>query len=127
MEKHKFRLVKISSPTCVPCVAMAKAKTLEKFEAKYPEVQVESHMVSEFDGEEDKVSEMSEAEKEASDLCDQLDVQSFPTIIFFDAEGKELVRADEALGWSGLVKLYESARLKADKVARKASKSGAEA
>ncbi len=110
--EHKFRLIKVGAPWCGPCQAMAKAKTLEKFGEKHPEVRVEEYTLSDEDGEEG--AKLSDAEKEANDLADEYDVEAIPTCIITDMDGNELARTDEATGLSGLLKLYAKAKEKAE-------------
>jgi thiol-disulfide isomerase/thioredoxin len=111
-EEPKLILRKFGALWCGPCKAMARAKTLEKFEGLHANVEVKVYDVD---------------DEAAEKLSDELDVQAVPAFIFEDLEGNIVARDDGATNLAGLEKLYKLAldnlaSGKFGKVARKRKK-----
>ena len=78
----KITLLKFGAVWCGPCVALSKAKTLEKFARAHPEVEVQKH------------DDTEKGSDKWSELADENGVKSMPTLVW-KAGGKVLFRSSD--------------------------------
>lgn len=101
----KIRLLKFGATWCGPCKALARAKTLEKFAEKHPDVKLELYdVVDEDDLEEGQ--ELTKDQVATNELSAHYDVQAFPTILFVDSDGELLGELQDAPTMKNLEALY---------------------
>lgn len=103
------RLVKFGSKTCSACAEMAKAKTLEKFKARFPEVRVVSLDVTDDEGESPTLAESSDGVDYRANyaLSDDYGVEALPTLVFEVEGAGEVARIDGAASVRDLSEAYE--------------------
>ncbi len=111
MSEKKFRLLKFGAKWCGACNAMARARTLEKFNERHPEVTVELIDIPDDVDDHGKPLKLTQEELEIVELADEWDIRSLPALIFVPEDNLdfELARSDEATTLSGLEKLYARA------------------
>ena len=119
-KQTKLRLVKFGSPHCSPCVAMDKAKTLEKLQAKFPDLEVEKiDLMLDPDFKDGLSDDQVKAMTANGDIADEYDVEAMPTFVFETDDGTEVHRETGGQSLSGLETAYKDA-LK--KLSRKGAK-----
>jgi thiol-disulfide isomerase/thioredoxin len=101
----KLKLVKVGAAWCGPCHTLAKRGTLEKFEAKHPDVKVEVHDDPSEDG------EPTAGTKRWESYADSLNVKSLPTLVWFHGT-EELLRSSDVSA-AGIEAQYARALKKA--------------
>lgn len=94
MSDPKVKLIKWGADWCGPCTAMKRARTLEKFVEKHPNIELSIVDVDTKSGE---------------DLAYDYEIDGIPHFIFESDDGSELVRLGGATTINGLEKLYEKA------------------
>ncbi len=103
----KLKLLKVGAKWCPPCQALDKRGTLEKFEAKHPDVKVEIHDDPRADPE---VGSASRWEA----FVDKWNVRAFPTLIWV-AGDTELLRTTDVSA-AGIEAQYEKALKKMERL-----------
>lgn len=100
----KIRLLKFGSKTCGACVAMSKARTLEKFAEAHPGVTVLALDIADEHGESPALGDY----KKHYELSDEYEVTALPTTIM-EVEGVgEVVRLEGAVNAKDLAEAYET-------------------
>ena len=99
-----YKLIKFEAGTCAFCKSMDKAKTLEKFAQKHPEVTVLKCMIAD-----DKGIPYKDGERWAN----VYGIGALPTLVFETGDGRELVRIEGAAPPSALEKLFKQAQERA--------------
>lgn len=110
--RPRMRLLKFGSKTCGPCIGMDKAKTLERFVEKHPEVQVATFDISDEEGESPpkKVGDPKSIDYKANmKLSDVYRVTALPTLVFEVEMFGEMRRIEGASTLKDLEKAYEQA------------------
>lgn len=102
MSEPKLRLVKFGAAYCPPCRHMDRAKTLEKFVERHPNVVLKKLDVADENGHVPPGS----AFDEANQIAYKRKVVSIPTLIFETPDGKELVRHVGSITARNLERLY---------------------
>ncbi len=102
----RFRAIKFGSKTCGACVAMDRAKTLERLAEANPDLELVKLDIGDEEGDCPRGSTFDDAFK----LSDAYEVESLPTIIFESLDGGELAREEGGLAYRQLEKLFESAK-----------------
>lgn len=102
---YKYKLIKFEAGTCAFCKSMDKAKTLEKFAAKHPDVQVLKCMIAD-----DKGVPYKDGERWAN----VYGVAALPTLVVETIDGRELGRVEGALPPSALEKVFRQAQERAE-------------
>jgi thiol-disulfide isomerase/thioredoxin len=105
-----MKLLKFGAEWCGPCQSMKKAKTLEKFAEKHPDVKVEDYWTKEYP--EGHAKEGQEIEDDpANVLAEKYEIQALPTLLFIDAEDEDLILAQDegAMSMAMLEKLHAKA------------------
>lgn len=100
----RINIWKFSSPHCGPCIALDKARTIERF--------AEAHASD--------VSSRNVDVHEAEALADEFDIRATPTIVFVDSNGEEFDRIEGPPTLASLTKMYRYclAELKAEDAER---------
>lgn len=93
--QKKLRLLKFGSDHCGPCVSMKRARTLERFGEKYPEVEC---------------FEIDVDQKDGDAKATRYGVQGIPTLVFESLDGIEIAREDGGMNLLSLEKLYKSVK-----------------
>lgn len=101
--KPKIRLLKFGSLTCGACESMARARTLERFRQKHPEVNVVDLLISDAKGNSPEGSDFAKNYK----LSDDYGVQSLPTLIFEVENVGEVIRFDGAASLKQIEEAYD--------------------
>ena len=101
----KIRILKFVSKTCSACAAMSKARTVERFVEKHPEVAVVEKVISD---ESNEVPDGTEYEA-AYALADGYGVSAVPTLIFEAQHHGEVSRVEGAVNLKQLEDEYEAA------------------
>jgi thiol-disulfide isomerase/thioredoxin len=115
-----IKVIKFGGLSCPACLAMNKAKTLDRLAEDFPIVDVISLDVNDADGETPKGSKFDENYA----LSDEYEVDTLPTIIFEDAEsGDELNRVEGAVSFKDLRKVLDGAIEEREAIARRKSAS----
>lgn len=96
-----YKLIKFESGTCAFCKSMDKAKTLEKFAAKYPDVTVIKCMIADTKG-----AIFEDGEKWAN----AYGISALPTLVLETDDGRELVREEGSMPLGALEKMLERAK-----------------
>lgn len=106
--KPRVRLLKFGSKTCGACIAMDKARVLERLQSEYPHVKVVKLDISDEDGESPAPKAMGEVDYKGNyALSDDYDVNALPTLIL-EAEGAgELIRIEGAATFKQLKEMME--------------------
>jgi thioredoxin-related protein len=113
-----IKLLVISWKGCPPCEAMKKAKTVERFQESYDDVEVEHHTLPpdwpDLDGASAAerlklLGNWSEAERTAVRAAEKYDMQGAPLVAFVDGDGDVIVEADGAVNLTQLKDLYQEA------------------
>lgn len=109
----KFRLIKFGSKTCGACIAMSKAKTLDKFKERHPEVSVVNLDISDSEGESPALGEAGNADgidyKKNYSISDDYEVTALPTLVFEVEGGGEIFRIEGAANLKQIEEMYDSA------------------
>lgn len=108
----KIRLLKFGSKTCGACIAMSKARTLEKFAEAYPNVQVVDLLIGDSRGDAPALGDAGNTDgidyKGNYSLSDDYEVTALPTTIM-EIEGVgEVVRLEGAVNVKDLKEAYET-------------------
>ena len=101
----RVRLLKFGSPSCPPCVAMEKQKTLERLKDEFPELTIVKLDIYDIEGETPPGSEYERNNK----ISDEYDVEAMPTLVFErdTADGPvEFMRFEGGMAFSALRKEY---------------------
>jgi len=107
----RVRLLKFGGASCPPCIAMDKAKTLERLKDEFPELTIVKLDIYNEDGEAPEGSDYAKNDA----LSDSYDVEALPTLIFEreTTDGPiEFLRFEGGMSFSALKKEYEKEREK---------------
>lgn len=105
----KARLIKFGSKTCGACIAMDRAKTLEKFQERYPEVTILKLDISDEEGESPAPRGLGDINYKANyALSDEYEVTALPTLILELAGCGEVMRLEGAANLKQLDEMYTS-------------------
>ena len=106
----KMRLVKFGSKTCGACIAMERAKTLEKFASEFPDVQIIKLDVSDESGESPPAvpdDPTSIDYKKNYAISDKYEIEALPTLVFEVEGAGEIARIEGAANLKQLRELME--------------------
>jgi thiol-disulfide isomerase/thioredoxin len=112
-EPVALRLFKFGAPTCSACVAMDKARTLEKFADKHPDIEIVKYELTDAEGEARAGTEFARN----STLADAYEVQALPTLVIVGKDGGILQAFEGGAGLAQLDKLYAHAKVMLDTIA----------
>lgn len=91
-DEKRMKLLKFGADYCGPCKSMARARTLEKFAERHPDIELE-------------IIDIEADEKRA----DEYDFRGIPAFVFEDMDGN-IIHSDEgATNEAGLEKHYQKA------------------
>lgn len=102
--EKKYRLIKFESGTCAFCKSMDKTKVLEKFADSVGDVQVLKVSIAD---------EKGVPYKDGEKWANGYGIAALPTLVFEDATGRELARAEGALPLKAIRILYAQAQARA--------------
>ena len=88
-----FRLLKFGALNCGPCIALAKARTLERVAEEFPGIGIKVMDCEDKNGEAPPGTEF----EKASALAEEYEVSAFPTIILEARGVGEVWRVEEAV------------------------------
>lgn len=110
----RVRVIKFGGASCGPCIAMNKAKTLERLKDLFPELHIIKLDIYDADGESPEGSEYAKNDA----LSDEYNVDALPTIIFErevgDGVPQEFMRFEGGVSLAQLRKGYEEEKEKAE-------------
>lgn len=97
----KLTILKIGARWCGPCNALARARTLEKFAEKHPDIRVEIH------------DDTDAGNARWEEFADRWKVKALPTLIWL-YKGEEVLRSSDVSA-RGVAEQYERALKKAER------------
>jgi thiol-disulfide isomerase/thioredoxin len=104
--KPKARLLKFGSKTCGACIAMDKARVLERLQSEYPDVKVVKLDISDDDGESPAPKAMGDVDYKTNyKLSDDYEVTMLPTLVLEVENAGELGRIEGAASFKQLKEL----------------------
>jgi len=108
-EQRKARLIKFGSKTCGACVAMDRAKTLERFADKHPGITVLKLDVTNEEGDAPPAKALGEVDYAKNyKVSDDYEVEGLPTLVM-EVEGLgEVGRIEGAANLKQLEELYDA-------------------
>ncbi len=122
MTAPKMRILKFGSKTCGACIAMDRAKTLEKFVERHPNVSIVKFDVSDEENESPKAAALGDVDYEANmKLSDDYGVEALPTLVFEVETFGEMRRMEGAGNLKQLEAEYEKALEAAERYSTQAA------
>jgi len=110
----KIRLIKFGSLTCGACLAMSKAKTLEKFRERHPEVSIVSLDISNRNGDSPALGDATNPDpvdyKQNYALSDDYEVTALPTLVMEIEGAGEVFRVEGAANLKQLEEMYDDVK-----------------
>ncbi len=108
---QKMRLLNFGSKTCGACLALEKAKTLARFQALHPQLQIVELLISNARGDSPALGQAGNAEaidyERNYKLSDDYEVTAIPTLILEVEGGGEVARMQGPANVKQLEALYQ--------------------